>query len=535
MADITSKDLMTFLEGFRNSMEEKIQNSKETLEKKIDKRIDDIDEGMEKLNTKIDKTDAKTDGFIVRMNARMSALEKEMAKSQRLKRQSDELRKNLMIQPVGTETSKPATSDKADNTRQEPIIQPSTFRSSWAQELQDELQNSAELRTQEKTTGTGTGRKELNDQPTGTRIKTQNPRQHPNNFEEDRPEVDRQVYDTPDNWEELDEQPLFKVQPTRNYQKIRKPLVITSWFGDETSSDSESSEDSESWSEVDRRRKNLERRRRRRKLKKEKEQKTSTRASSMAGVGPIERSSVMNYMDRGLNFEQAKIAALKKYLKLNLGYNESELESLSIEETKFASKGESILYIALSKPEQIKELHMRRAESKNEKLTVRNYIPPNMFERYMAINRQCTAARAMDATLKTQLRFGRHDVELYIKTKGGKTGYRFEKLENLIDMTQVPTFDHRVKWRKTVDQPPRRIVHYNKTTETEIIDPLSTDTPATNPGITRANSNSNNSQAKKQKLGATSSESEGEGDTEADEESDSRMEDESEHEVEDTI
>ena len=96
----------------------------------------------------------------------------------------------------------------------------------------------------------------------------------------------------------------------------------------------------------------------------------------------------------------------------------------------------------------------------------------------MAISRQCTAARAMDANLKTQLRFGRHDVELYIKTKGSNTGYRFEKMEDFLDMTQVPTFDHRVKWRKTTDQPPRRIVHYNKTTETETSDPLSTETPA---------------------------------------------------------
>ena len=289
----------------------------------------------------------KTDGFIVRMNARMSQLEREMAKSQRLARKSEELRKNLTIQPAGTLASKPDTPDTSDNLRQEPIIQPSTFRSSWAQELQDELQNSAEIRTQEKTTE----KNELKGQPAGTRYRTQNLRQHStdNNFEEDRHEEDRQEDETPEHWEELDNQQMFKVQPTRSYQKIRKPIVISSWFGEETSSDSDSSEDTENWSEVDRKRKNLERRRRRRKLKKEKEQKISTKASSMAGVGPIDRSVVMNYMDRGLNFEEAKIAALKKYLKQNLGYNESELENLSIEETKFASKGENILYIALSK------------------------------------------------------------------------------------------------------------------------------------------------------------------------------------------
>ena len=42
MSEITSKNLMTFLEGFKTSMEEKIECSQETLEEKIDGRFNVI-------------------------------------------------------------------------------------------------------------------------------------------------------------------------------------------------------------------------------------------------------------------------------------------------------------------------------------------------------------------------------------------------------------------------------------------------------------------------------------------------------------
>ena len=55
---------------------------------------------------------------------------------------------------------------------------------------------------------------------------------------------------------------------------------------------------------------------------------------------------------------------------------------------------------------------------RNDNLVIRQYIPPGFYKRYIEINKKCTEARANDSTLKTQLRFGKRDVELFIKFKG---------------------------------------------------------------------------------------------------------------------
>ena len=116
----------------------------------------------------------------------------------------------------------------------------------------------------------------------------------------------------------------------------------------------------------------------------------------MIGIGPITMRSVTDRMSEGMTFEAAKVTELKQFLTDNLSYIDSEIKELSIEETKFAAKGESVLYIALSKPEQVHEMHVRRAECRNDKLTIRNYIPPNFFERFMSMNRACADSENMN-------------------------------------------------------------------------------------------------------------------------------------------
>ena len=262
-----------------------------------------------------------------------------------------------------------------------------------------------------------------------------------------------------------------------------------------------------------------------------------------------------------------KLLALKDFLRDNLGYIQSELDELSVQETKFATRGENVLYVALSVREQVKELHVRRAESRNEEILVRNYVPPNLYERYMALNRECTGQRAADPNLKTQLRFGTHDVELFIKYRGEQSGYRQIKLSDFMDTNSLPSFDHKVHWKRFVDQPPRRKVTYKSVTAvtaksvtavtaksvtavtgqntavtnsvtavktvtgvTGSMDTVENPTGGKSPritGLTRANSNSLSSESKKQKLASAVSSS---SDEDEDEEDDYEGEDDMEME-----
>ena len=70
--EITSKDLMKFLEGFKVSMEDKIEKAKETIEDKIDGRLNNLDKEIERINTKMDSND----DINKHMDSRLNALKK---------------------------------------------------------------------------------------------------------------------------------------------------------------------------------------------------------------------------------------------------------------------------------------------------------------------------------------------------------------------------------------------------------------------------------------------------------------------------
>ena len=183
-------------------------------------------------------------------------------------------------------------------------------------------------------------------------------------------------------------------------------------------------------------------------------------------------------------------------------------------ETKFATKGDDVLNVAMTDQSHIRELHVRRAESQNDSITVRNFIPPNFYKRYMSINRICSDRRAENPRLKTQLRFGKSDIELFTKYRGEEQGYRFTKLEDYMDTNELPTFDHDLKWRRVVEKPPRRKIVYgnNKVARSNSRQrqegQTSDQTPASRQtGLIRANSNSVSNELKKHKLSTTSSSS----------------------------
>ena len=186
-------------------------------------------------------------------------------------------------------------------------------------------------------------------------------------------------------------------------QKVRRPVRIMTWFGEESSTEESGSEDNDTWREVDRKKNGEERRRKEKRTKKAKITECATKAGNMAGVRPISRDTVQKLMTRNVNFENVKIIALKNFLAEQLDYNEEELEQLIIRETKFATNGDTILYVAMELLEHMKELHMRKAECKNNQITIINYVPPNFFDRFMFLSKLCTEKRSTDKSLKTQL------------------------------------------------------------------------------------------------------------------------------------
>ena len=62
---------------------------------------------------------------------------------------------------------------------------------------------------------------------------------------------------------------------------------------------------------------------------------------------------------------------------------------MEIAETKLATRGEDVINVTMVNHDHLKELHIRRAESQNDEVIIRKYIPPNFYERYMYLNKIC--------------------------------------------------------------------------------------------------------------------------------------------------
>ena len=262
---------------------------------------------------------------------------------------------------------------------------------------------------------------------------------------------------TPDHWEDRAHSPARPNRRTAPKTKVRKPVTVKNWFGLDSSSNEESEEDDSCWTDVDRKKKRQERKKisdiRKNKLKEE----CSSRAAHMASLGPITTETVNYFKTDGVSFEDAKILAVKEFLACQLEYDEDELKEIDIVETRISTRGDDILSIALADENHIKELYMRKAELKRDEITIRSYIPPNFFERYMALNRIASDKRNNDPDLRTQLRFGNKDIEIYVKYLNEETGYKRISITDFTDL-EIPPFDSNISWKRYTDRLPRKVI-----------------------------------------------------------------------------
>ena len=490
--EFTSNDLMKFLQNFKTSMETNNEKMQSDLEKKLEKtnekidtRLNDIDKDIKELKIKA-TNDEKMNK---RMEDRLRALETEMNKSTELRRKTEKLKNTLTEQDMDpvkyversgsgrriTEemSLKHGTGDKEKSipvkdveSKRETQNEMNThdknkhkdteeiegdlrrsFRSDWARAMQEDLESAAM-----ETRGDRGKQKE---------IQWQNPHKPKENSRDFQPrgrpesrmgweEDDRQVQqETPDRWEEL--------IPRKQTTKVRKPPSFKNWFGIESES-SDSSEDTEvyEWNEVERGRKNEKKKLQQKKKRKETVRMTALKASHMIGIGPVNRKLLEARRKEGETYERAKEMAVKDLLSEQLEYEYDELIELSLEETRFATNGDNMIYMAMSNIEHVKEIHVRKAELRNDIIQVRNYIPPNFYSRYTFLNKICKDKRTEDTDIKTQLRFGPRDIEIFVKYKSEGVPFKLVKIEDFTDATRVPAFDHSIKWKCFTDKPPRR-------------------------------------------------------------------------------
>ena len=239
-----------------------------------------------------------------------------------------------------------------------------------------------------------------------------------------------------------------KLKKSKGMKKLR------SWFCDNPESDKSGFSDVE-WEGVSRKFKNKLRKKKAAAKKKAKQDDTTEKDERILGIGPIVASTLKFFMRKTNNIEKAKIGAVQEWLAFYLKFEDEEIQQMDINATQLAAKGD-IIYVSFDNSDSIKEIHMRAAECRNDEIILRNYIPPQYYQRYVAISAICKDMCSSETNLKTQMRFKHGDIEVLTKYKGSEEPYRILPLTELKDFDSIPGYDHSIRWNKKVDRPARR-------------------------------------------------------------------------------
>ena len=228
--EVTPRDLMAFMESFRSSMEGELKKTNV----KLDARLDIVEKEITKVNDKmenLDKNEAEGREARTRMEERLLRLEKEMENSLRIREKRKQLiEKNLKDGNYKEKESFPEALETLMKRRQQ---------------IQDDGNNRKEDQPQEEAWGKNVESDKPEYQSTWAKSIEKDLEEATKSEwvkvvkEKDttkQKEIERKV---PESWEELLHPPRA-VKP-----KVRKPLKITSWFGEANSDTSTDNTDEE--------------------------------------------------------------------------------------------------------------------------------------------------------------------------------------------------------------------------------------------------------------------------------------------------
>ena len=173
-------------------------------------------------------------------------------------------------------------------------------------------------------------------------------------------------------------------------------------FGLDTDSSSSSDTNEEEYDTIDRKAKNLEKKRKTQLRRKWTRTETMRKANLIVGIGHVEQEDIVRQRTNSRDYNEAKKKAAIHYLRTKLMYNDEEVEKTVIKDTQMAN--DDTMYVAMTKNEDIREVYIRKAEVRDDDIWVRNFIPPQVFARFMFLSNACKSYREKYKDMKTQIR-----------------------------------------------------------------------------------------------------------------------------------
>ena len=440
----TNDDLMRILMELNNKVDSDNKDMKAELLGLADKvdnvklQVGGIAEKVDKVKLQVDNKEVLDEKRMKRMDARMNKLETAMiATSGRNKDQSDYRRQLAAEQEervrnwkssVGLLDEKGVKKVDAKDTRKSEIVEDTeadadadskenSYSSSWARALSGQLNEAAE----------------------------------------EMKEIEQKKAIPKDDITDLN-----KVKKTKQKAGMK---ALRRWFGDdseaEDNSTSSSDSETEGWTTLERqKKKNKEKIKQRLKTKNLKVCNTLNKANHIIGLGNISRRNIDHFMKDGATFSEAKKEAVKEFLNYVLGFSDSDISEMKIGETQLAAN-DDLIYTAFDNMEDIKDIRRRVIDCGNTDVTIRDFIPPQIYERVKFLNKVCADMRLKNPLLKTQIRLGVKDVEVYLKEKGTEEPYKMAALRDIVDIKELPRFDHEIRWNRRSERMPRKSFNFD--------------------------------------------------------------------------
>ena len=356
-----NNEIMNFLKTFKTAMEDKIEISDKKNEDntvQMEAHLGKIDANFEKMKDDIKEIADKNEKENEKLVRRMAKLEEDMRRLHYSKLKSPDREQNIGMTVLPAKVGDPANQQKVTEnpTRKSP-------------EKQKQRQEKQDLPT---------GRKVPSNQPKKQQVKEKETRVQPqyhsswademadelaaaaNHCKDGRRGQSSQV-----DW--FDEKTAAEKCVEEKVKKSSKDH-LKNWFadedteldtGDEDTSDEEQNDKDEDWNKVERREKNKKKKKSKKLKNKKIMNETAMKARDIIGLGPISQSDVERQRVPGKDYEFAKLAAVRRYLKSFLKYNEWELAELDIVSTKMAK--DNIIYICVRDHSMIKDLYTRKS------------------------------------------------------------------------------------------------------------------------------------------------------------------------------
>ena len=177
-------------------------------------------------------------------------------------------------------------------------------------------------------------------------------------------------------------------------------------------------------------------------------------AASNIGIGNVSDANIRRFSKRqdahrfpneevfkGEKFASARSLFVEFYLTQIMRFHPNEIRFKNIRMCREPEKG--ILWIQ-SDPVFIKSMNLKAASLKNKEINLVMFTPGEAFERIKTLRKLCEAIRSPDKeNIKTQIRPGRDDFDVYVKNLANPTNQRYVKIKNkdIDPNNELPDFE----------------------------------------------------------------------------------------------